>query len=443
MQDYASIQNLDLRTVFLLFEPIAISIILLMVFFEWRRTRRSHYLLLSIILILSLMKFAYHSYISTDGQINKIMLDYQMLLPHTLELIIIMFLGPALLNRYIMNIRKTTNLMAIAIICLGVAAVSALYIEFYIFTGSTNLLIAHKALALAQLIVAFYPFIVLTGVLPSLLRMSGFNTKAAPQNIKSLSMLFGFLAIQKALIFLGITTPSLISKEWSEMAANMFSSLFFVSLIVLVYKEIIDELLDNYESSITDKLTKVYNQGYLSVRMKEEVFRATRYNRPLSFAMLDLDYFKNYNDKFGHTQGDVLLRELARRVKGELRKTDLFFRYGGEEFSILFLDTGVEKALEIAERIRSSIENMKARSPVTLSIGLSSIACGCIADAEAMPIQAYEDLIIRADEALYQAKARGRNTVVPCNQSVEKLRTLSPETQDLIAHIEMPGTKRR
>lgn len=440
MQDYTAIENLDLSTIFLLFEPIAVSIILIMVFFEWRRTKRNHYLLLSLILILSLLKYAYHAYITVYESANAVLYSYRMLMPHTLELIILMFLGPALLNRYIMNTQKTTRLMTMAVIAGGFLAIIAFFIDFAVFPNTLDLQVTHIMLASAQLAVAFYPFVVLTGMWPSLLRFSGFNPRAHPPNIKWLSLPFALIATQKFLSVISLTSPGSISASYASLAGKVFASLFFVSLIVLVYKEIIDELLENYESSITDKLTKVFNRGYLTVRMKEEIFRAMRYNRPLSFAMLDLDFFKQYNDQYGHTQGDVLLQDLTKTIKNELRKTDLLFRYGGEEFSILFLDTKAEKARDVAERIRKSIEKMKAKRPVTISVGLSSIDCGCVADAERSPLRAHEDLIIRADEALYQAKASGRNVVVPCYSSTKIIRTLSPETKELITQMEKSGS---
>lgn len=436
MQDYAAIHNLDLSTIFLLFEPVAVSIILIMVFFEWTRTKRNHYLLLSLILVLSLFKYGYHAYISINLSGNPVIYNYYMLLPHTLELIILMFLGPSLLYRYIMSIRKTSKLMSIAIAAGGVLAVVAFFIEYYIYSAVLDLQVSHFMLASAQVIVAIYPFVVLTGAWPSLLKFSGFNPRANPPNVRWLSLPFALLAVQKTVFLISLSHPKTLAPQTGNLIVNGFASLFFVSLIVLVYKEIVDELLENYESSITDKLTRIYNRGYLGVRMKEEVFRAIRYDRPLSFAMLDLDFFKRYNDEFGHTQGDLLLQELTKNVKKELRKTDLFFRYGGEEFSILFLDTEIQKANDVAERIRAGVKNIKAKRQITVSIGLSSIDCGCVKGIKITPSQAYEDLIIRADEALYQAKAQGRDKVIPCYKSVKIIRSLSPETRDLIDHME-------
>lgn len=123
--------------------------------------------------------------------------------------------------------------------------------------------------------------------------------------------------------------------------------------------------------------------------------------------MLDIDHFKEYNDKYGHLVGDVLLKEISRIIKDSIRQIDLVGRYGGEEFSIILTETDKEGAVFAAERIRQSVQNRSIRAydedlKVTISIGIS-VYPGHGQDAAG--------LIEKADQALYQAKDTGRNRV--------------------------------
>ena len=159
--------------------------------------------------------------------------------------------------------------------------------------------------------------------------------------------------------------------------------------------------------SITDSLTDISTRRYFLERFKEEVRRSMRHKSNLSFLMLDLDHFKEKNDKFGHLVGDVILKEVADILKSNLREIDIIGRYGGEEFSIVLSGIGKDGAFQVAQRIRESIEGavFKAYDEVvstTVSIGIS------VFPDDAADV---ENLIELADKALYKAKETGRNRV--------------------------------
>lgn len=160
------------------------------------------------------------------------------------------------------------------------------------------------------------------------------------------------------------------------------------------------------KEAITDGLTDLYDHKYLILRLEEEIERSKRYLRPLSFLMIDIDHFKEYNDAFGHLAGDTVLIELAGALKGSCRKVDTVARYGGEEFAIILPETKKHSAVILAERLRKRIEMMKVREDrgVTISIG-AAFFDGVNADFTK------EAFIKMADEALYKAKSMGRNKV--------------------------------
>jgi diguanylate cyclase (GGDEF)-like protein len=155
-----------------------------------------------------------------------------------------------------------------------------------------------------------------------------------------------------------------------------------------------------------DELTGIYNRRYLVDFLSREINRASLMGHALSVMMLDIDYFKRVNDSCGHSVGDAVLREFAEAVQLELRSTDCFGRYGGEEFLLLLPDTSLAAAGQCAERIRlrvglSQLGADKVTWPITVSIGVTQFA-----HAETLA-----QCIDRADEALYAAKAGGRNRV--------------------------------
>ncbi|MBI5694301.1 MAG: diguanylate cyclase [Nitrospirae bacterium] len=151
--------------------------------------------------------------------------------------------------------------------------------------------------------------------------------------------------------------------------------------------------------SLKDALTGLANRRMMDILLDKSFGRARRFGTPFSVIMMDIDFFKKYNDTYGHPAGDALLASIAGILLGEVREIDLVVRYGGEEFFVLLPDITVPEALVVAERIRAKVE---AESGVTVSLGVS---------AYRDEVQSREDVVREADEALYRAKQGGRNRV--------------------------------
>lgn len=161
--------------------------------------------------------------------------------------------------------------------------------------------------------------------------------------------------------------------------------------------------------SYTDDLTGIYNHRFFIQQLSLEMERQKRYASPLSLLMIDIDYFKHYNDHNGHLAGDEALKGIALRIQHGVRQSDIVARYGGEEFVAILMNTGKDQAMEIAERVRKVVaetsfpnEKEQPNGDLTVSIGVATFA---------PPISTLTDLIREADNALYRAKRAGRNRV--------------------------------
>jgi len=162
------------------------------------------------------------------------------------------------------------------------------------------------------------------------------------------------------------------------------------------------------QASYTDDLTGLYNRRFLQQRLEEELHRASRYSLRLSCIMLDIDHFKAINDTHGHVAGDLIIKEVATILKNHVRKSDLAVRYGGEEFLLILFENDKNGALRVAERVRADVEShVFTWKEQPLRVTISSGVAVFPDDGITMP----DELIARADSALYSAKTSGRNMV--------------------------------
>ncbi|MBN2403333.1 MAG: sensor domain-containing diguanylate cyclase [Spirochaetes bacterium] len=161
-----------------------------------------------------------------------------------------------------------------------------------------------------------------------------------------------------------------------------------------------------YEMATTDMMTKLKSHHFFQTSLIEEREKAVRNNTALSLIMFDIDHFKDFNDKHGHVCGDIVLKNVGKKILEKIRQIDIASRYGGEEFVVILPETGIEEAHIIAERIRVSIEELRVEysgqiMSITLSGGVTQF----------LPYLDKDNLtfINRADKALYLSKERGRN----------------------------------
>ncbi len=176
------------------------------------------------------------------------------------------------------------------------------------------------------------------------------------------------------------------------------------------FVELHDELLETQRAlehqARTDALTKMMNRRAILRRLRDEMSALSEDERPLSVAILDIDHFKRVNDKYGHIAGDAVLCEVARRVQQGVRPGDVLGRFGGEEFLVLMPGAAEGEARAILERVRKNIESSPVwyedrEVHVTLSLGGTGVA----------PDEFVDEILVRADKALYRAKGSGRNRV--------------------------------
>lgn len=160
--------------------------------------------------------------------------------------------------------------------------------------------------------------------------------------------------------------------------------------------------------TFTDEMTDIYNYRFLMSQLSTEISRAERYKKPLCLCLIDIDFFKQINDKFGHPAGDATLKRIAEILKEATRSVDFVGRYAGDEFLIIFPDTQLQDAERLCDRIRQKVSEEKfyvknQQLRLSLSIGLASY--------HSEERKTGDRMIEAADMALYQAKGRGRNRV--------------------------------
>jgi len=206
--------------------------------------------------------------------------------------------------------------------------------------------------------------------------------------------------------FLGILRlDSQLPGAYSQEDLRLLAVISDIAAIAIENSEFFERTRD---LAIHDGLTGLFTKNYFLERLNQECLASRRQKTPLSLLMLDVDLFKNYNDKFGHASGDIVLRRLSALIKEFLVSQNyLACRFGGEEFCVLLMDKGLQQALDIAELLRKTIEMSKINfrrqeAKVTVSIGAAVFSAG---------MSEPEELIRKADQAMYAAKEAGRNQV--------------------------------
>ncbi len=231
-------------------------------------------------------------------------------------------------------------------------------------------------------------------------------------SVVKLNSVFEASVISVSLYFLYILVSyylMLFCNIWLEIIYPLiFSILSFTLTIVIKYLIKSRDFETQYKLATTDGLTELYNHRYFQEQMLMQVEQAKRYNNNFSLIIIDIDYFKKFNDTFGHQSGDAVLRQVAFTLKKNVRSTDIVCRYGGEEMSIILPNIGKEEVVLTAQKICKRISEKKFKlygdreSTVTISLGVATYPY----DGEDA-----STLISVADKRLYQAKNNGRNQV--------------------------------
>ncbi|MGB2599024.1 MAG: GGDEF domain-containing protein [Candidatus Omnitrophota bacterium] len=225
-----------------------------------------------------------------------------------------------------------------------------------------------------------------------------------------------------------------------DLTRLFFAVLLLLLLGLMVYREYNTKIeqekrIAEYQA-VHDGLTGLYTHKYFKEHLEREASRAQRYKRPVSLVMCDIDFFKRFNDEYGHLAGDEILRTVARIISENVRTSDIVARYGGEEFAILLIETGhkeaqsvakrlktlLDQSIEVAERIKEKVEHAhidfeNKNVGVTLSMGLSSYDGHDDYDPEV--------LIKEADHALYNSKSSGRNLITVFNPETKEFKSFN------------------
>jgi len=212
--------------------------------------------------------------------------------------------------------------------------------------------------------------------------------------------------------------------DWRLNLTEALDVVFLLGVAVILAK-LMEEHRHISQIAVHDTLTGLFNHAFIVSEIGREIERAHRYGRAMSLLMIDIDHFKQYNDTYGHQQGDVVLREVAYILKSQVRVSDTVGRYGGEEFAIVLPETNLAQAKIAAERLRNAVPSHTSKHkgimrPIYISVGVATCTPGTRSAA---------NLIEQADRALYEAKRRGRNQVVAFTPGMDLLSAEAPSAE--------------
>lgn len=213
------------------------------------------------------------------------------------------------------------------------------------------------------------------------------------------SLNYNLKVLEEDLGVLSLYRGQRFSNTEIEQLENLLAILLYPLRNALLYREAV-------QSAFMDALTGVKNRAAFDSNFKREIEISRRRSSKLSLIVIDIDFFKRVNDRFGHTVGDLVLKNVAQAVEATIRCSDALYRYGGEEFVVVLNGTDREGAQLLAERIRQNVESLHFSSPKGLSVTLS------LGVTTTQKDDTCKGLFERADAALYQAKDIGRNRVV-------------------------------
>ncbi len=228
-----------------------------------------------------------------------------------------------------------------------------------------------------------------------------------------LQMVVVLLPITLYLLWLGSAEYYVMVVALFTASISLFAASNYIYELIYTLQKTQANLL---RQANTDQLTKIPNRRHYDKAFKTEWRRCTRENLPISMLLIDVDYFKKYNDKLGHSEGDYCLTKIASRLSGISRRPgDVAARYGGEEFAVLLPNTSLENAMMLAERLRVSVERLDLKHPdseyevVTISVGVST--CDPMQGDNTGDVVYPAMLMNSADNAMYLAKRQGRNRI--------------------------------
>ncbi len=234
----------------------------------------------------------------------------------------------------------------------------------------------------------------------------GFGVMNFKSPVKSVLLLFG---LNIGYFILSLLFMKFFNIWISLIAPIILSILIFAAAYVVKYLITSRDYEHTYKLAVTDGLTEMFNHRYFQEQMSANIRASKRYNSVFSLIMVDIDFFKKFNDTYGHQSGDAVLRQVAQTIKKNIRSTDIPCRYGGEEMSVILTNTNKEDAIKTANKICEAVRNKEFElatgdwTHVTISLGVASMP----ADGDTT-----EKLIEYADKCLYVAKKNGRNQVV-------------------------------
>lgn len=252
------------------------------------------------------------------------------------------------------------------------------------------------------------------------------NVRVKKKERKLYRMITGIFALVAlvfiAMIVYGINTVDRFSLDNTDFIGSILLLVAYMLFVLLVFSFIVlinsrlfmdtsaylrerENLVREFKRlASTDGLTGIHNRMKVELLMTAEVLRSKRYGRLLSVLLIDVDHFKQVNDNYGHSIGDSVLRDVAAVLNDNIREADILGRWGGEEFLIVAPETDTDGALRFGEKLREAVERHRFIKDIriTISIGVATLMEG----------EWEDDMVRRADEAMYQAKESGRNRIV-------------------------------